>query len=130
MPKEAQRFFFKILRQMEYTTTTAHGRSEATYSATANPKVPGQGVMQGGGASLPNYKSQQLPVVNAYEHNCIPAIFRPASKVKAAFRRWVSGFLDDMGLFLNELGVNLSGFDNQLPIAKRVKNALQHNLAK
>lgn len=98
MPTQAQRFFFHILRQMVYTTTTAHGCSTAAYSATANPKVPGQGVIQGGCASLPNYKSQQLPVVNAYERNCTPAIFWHASRLKEAFKRWVSGFSDDMEL--------------------------------
>ena len=51
MPKSAQRFFLKVLRQMEYTVTTAHGKSQDTYSTTTNPKVPGQGVIQGGGAS-------------------------------------------------------------------------------
>lgn len=107
MPKDAQRFFFKLLRQMVYTTTTAHGSSMATYSATANPKVPGQGVIQGGGASLPNYKSQQLPVVNAYETNCTPAIFRHASKLKEA-----------------------SNMDAHLPMAQRMRNAMQRNLAK
>ena len=128
MPKSAQRFFFKILRQMVYTTTTAHGRSATNYSASANPSVPGQGVMQGGGASLPNYKSQQLPVINGYERHCIPAVFRHVSKVKDSFRRWVSGFSDDISLMLNELGVKLSGVDSHLPMAQRVKNALQNNL--
>lgn len=33
-----------------------------------------------------------------------------------------------MSLLLNELGVKLSGVDADLPIAQRVKNALQHNL--
>ena len=130
MPREAQRFFYKLLRQMVYTTTTAHGRSTATYSATENPDVPGQGVIQGGGASLPNYKSQQLPVINAYEHNCTPAVFRPASKLRPAFRRWISGFSDDIGLFLSELGVRMSGSDAHLPIAQRVRNALHRNLLK
>lgn len=100
MPKEAQRFFFKMLRQTIYTTTTAHGRSTQTYSATANPETPGQGVMQGGGASLPNYKSQQLPVLRAIEANGIPAIFCHASKLQDKFKRWVSGFSDDISLFL------------------------------
>lgn len=103
MPKEAQRFFFKMLRQMIYTTTTAHGRSKQTYSATPNPKAPGQGVMQGGGANLPNYKSQQLPVLKAIETNGTPAIFCHASKLTAKFKRWLSGFSDDISLFLNEL---------------------------
>ena len=49
MPKSAQRFFFRLLRQMVYTTTTAHGTSTATYSASADSNVPGQGVIQGGG---------------------------------------------------------------------------------
>ena len=62
MPKSAQCFFFKLLRQMVYTTTTAHRRSIQTYSASANPGVTGHGVIQGGGASLPNYKSQHLQV--------------------------------------------------------------------
>ena len=128
MPRSAQRFFFKILRQMIYTTTTAHGRSTNTYSASANPKVPGQGVIQGGGASLPNYKSQQLPVISGYENNCVPAVFRHVSKLKTSFRRWVSGFSDDMSLMLNELGVKLSDTDSHLSIAKRVKNTLQRNL--
>jgi len=43
MPEKEQQFFFKLLRQMEYTVTTAHGQSTATYSANANPKVTGQG---------------------------------------------------------------------------------------
>lgn len=42
MPKSAQRFFFRILRQIVYTMTTAHGTSIATYSASANLSVPGQ----------------------------------------------------------------------------------------
>ena len=33
-----------------------------------------------------------------------------------------------MGLFLNELGVKLADRNNDLPIAKRVKNTLQSNL--
>ena len=128
MSTSAQRFFFRLLRQMVYTTTTAHGRSKSMYSASADPNVPGQGVMQGGGASLPNYKSQQLPVLRAYETNCIPAVFRPASKLQTTFRRWVSGFSDDIGLFLNELGVIRSGIDSDLPMAQRVRNAIQDNL--
>ena len=128
MPKHAQRFFFKMLRQTIYTTTTAHGRSTATYSASANPKVPGQGVMQGGGASLPNYKSQQLPVLRAYERNCTPAVLCHASRVKAKFRQWISGFSDDVSLFLNELGVRLSGEDTHLPMVQRMRNAIQTNL--
>ena len=87
MPKRAQRFFFKVLRQMEFTVTTAHGKSKATYSANANPKAPGQGVIQRGGASLPNYKSQQVPVLNAYEKHAVPAVFRHVSKLKNSFRR-------------------------------------------
>ena len=108
---------------MEYTVTTAHGKFIATYSANANPKVPGQGVIQAGGASLPNYKFQQLPVVNALEKHCVPTIFRHTSKLKSLFHRWVSGFSDDMPLFLNELGVKMAGIDSDLPIAQ-VKNVL------
>ena len=33
-------------------------------------------------------------------------------------------------LFLNELGVKLSGIDEQLPIAQRIKNVLLSNLEK
>lgn len=65
MPKDAQRFFFRVLRQMVYTVTTAHGKSIASYTANSNLSVPGQDVIQGGGASLPNFKSQQHPVVRA-----------------------------------------------------------------
>jgi hypothetical protein len=97
MPKSAQRFFFQILRQMEYTVTTAHGRSMATYSANANPRIPGQGVIQGGGASQPNFNSAQHPVIKSVEANCVPAIFQHASRLKRRFRRWVGGFSDDMG---------------------------------
>ena len=128
MPKEAQRFFFKLLRQMEFTVTTAHGMSNATYAANANPKAPGQGVIQGGGASLPNYKSQQHPVIKAYEKHCIPSVFRHASKLQRIFRRWVTGFSDDISLMVNEFGVKLAGSDSDLPIAQRVRNALQSNL--
>ena len=63
MPKEAQRFFFRILRQMEFTVTTAHGTSVQTFKANGNAIAPGQGVIQGGGASGPNYASQQHPVL-------------------------------------------------------------------
>ena len=125
MPKAAQRFFFKMLRQTIYTTTTAHGRSAQTYSATANPQVPGQGVMQGGGASLPNYKSQQLPVLKAVESNGTPAMFSHASRLKPKFKRWVSGFSDDISLFLNELGVRLTTTDDDTPIIQRVRKAVQ-----
>eukprot|EP00590_Aulacoseira_subarctica_P008531 CAMPEP_0172419700 /NCGR_PEP_ID=MMETSP1064-20121228/6094_1 /TAXON_ID=202472 /ORGANISM="Aulacoseira subarctica , Strain CCAP 1002/5" /LENGTH=117 /DNA_ID=CAMNT_0013159283 /DNA_START=138 /DNA_END=488 /DNA_ORIENTATION=+ len=115
---------------MIYTTTTAHGRSNKAYSASANPNIPGQGVMQGGGASLPNYKSQQLPVIKAYESNCVPAVFRHTSKMKDRFRRWVTGFSDDISLLLNELGVKLSGIDQDLPMAQRIRNVIQSNLAR
>ena len=128
MPKQAQRFFFKLLRQMEYSVTTAHGTSTQTYSAIEDPSAPGQGVIQGGGASLPNYKSQQLPVIKAYERNAIPAVFQHASRVKGAFRRWVSGFSDDISLFLNESGVRLSNLEPDLPMAQRMRNAIQSNL--
>ena len=130
MPKQAQRFFFKILRQMEYTILTAHGRSVKTYSATSNPGALCQGVIQGGGASLPNYKSQQYPVIRAYESNAIPAVFQHVSKLRSRFQRWVSGFFNDISLFLNELGVKSSGIDSELPIAQRDRNALQANLQK
>ena len=63
--------------------------------------------MQGGGASLPNYKSQQLPVLKAIESNGTPAMFSHASKLKTKFKKWASGFSDDISLFLNELGVRL-----------------------
>mmetsp|Transcript_748 Transcript_748/g.1130 ORF Transcript_748/g.1130 Transcript_748/m.1130 type:complete len:523 (+) Transcript_748:2168-3736(+) len=128
MPKQAQQFFFKLLRQMEYSVTTAHGQSISTYSATANPLAPGQGVIQGGGASLPNYKSQQLPVLKAYERHAIPAVFQHASRLKTAFKRWVSGFSDDISLLMTESGVKLAGTDPAFPLAQRVKNALQSNL--
>jgi hypothetical protein len=128
MPKQAQRFFYKILRQMVYTVTTAHGQSTDTYAANANPKVPGQGVIQGGGASLPNYKSQQLPVLRAYESNADPAIFHHVSQLRSSFRRWVSGFSDDVSLFLNELGVLQLNIDTDLPLQQRVRNSLQNNL--
>ena len=127
MPKHAQRFFFKMLRQTIYTTTTAHGRSTNTYSASSNSAAPGQGVMQGGGASLPNYKSQQLPVLKAIEKNGISAAFRHASKLQATFRRWASGFSDDISLFLNELGIQLACGDENLPMATRLKDAVQSN---
>lgn len=113
---------------MEYTVTTAHGQSSNTYSATSNPAAPGQGVIQGGGASSPNYKSQQQPVIKAYKRHAVPAIFQRASRFKAKFKRWVSGFSDDISLLLNELGVQLSGIDPGLPIAQRVRNVLQSNL--
>ena len=71
-----------------------------------------------GGASLPNYKSQQLPVLQAYEHNCNPAIISHASKLKYKFHRWVSGFSDDVSLFLNEIGVKLSGLEEDLPMVQ------------
>ena len=71
MPKAAQRCFFKILRQMEYSVTTAHGESAQTYRANAEPEMLGQGVMQGGGASGPNYSSQQHPVLNAVENTVL-----------------------------------------------------------
>ena len=117
-----------MLRNTIYTTTTAHGRSAKTYSATTNPQLPGQGVMQGGGASLPNYKSQQLPVLRAIEKHGTPAVFHHASKVKARFKRWVSGFSDDISLFINELGVRNSRIDEALTISQRLRNAVQLNL--
>ena len=58
--------------------------------------------MQDGGASLPNYKSKQLPVLKAIEMNGTPAIFSHASKLRAKFKRWASGFSDDISLFLND----------------------------
>ena len=130
MPKSAQRFFFHVLRQMEYTVTTAHGTSKASYSASANPKVPGQGVIQGGGASQPNFYSQQHPVIKSVERNCTPAIFHHASRLKKKFKRWVGGFSDDIGLFLNACGVEATSTDASKPIAQRVRDALQTNLSR
>jgi hypothetical protein len=130
MPKQAQRFFFRLLRQMEYTVTTAHGRSSATYSANANPKVPGQGVIQGGGASQPNFNSQQHPVLKSVEANCTPAIFPHASRSRGKVKRWLGGFSDDMGLFLNDLGVTSTPGDYSIPIAQRVQRALQSNISR
>lgn len=66
---------------MIYMVTTAHGQSVATYTANANPRVPGQGIIQGGGVSLPNYKSQQLPAIKAYESNAVPASLTHVSKI-------------------------------------------------
>ena len=40
----------------------------------------------------------------------------------------MSGFSDDVSLFLNELGVWLSGVDADLPMVQRMKNVLQRNL--
>jgi len=48
---------------MEFTVTTAHGTSTQTYAANGNIVAPGQGVIQGGGASSPNFSSQQHPVL-------------------------------------------------------------------
>mmetsp|Transcript_20247 Transcript_20247/g.28846 ORF Transcript_20247/g.28846 Transcript_20247/m.28846 type:complete len:299 (+) Transcript_20247:1613-2509(+) len=130
MPKTAQRFFFTLLRQMEYTVTTAHGTSSATYFATANPKVPGQGVIQGGGASQPNFNSQQHPVLKSVEANCMPAVFSHASRLRKRVKRWLGGFSDDMGLFLNELGLSSDYSDSSVPIAQRVRDALQSNVSR
>lgn len=111
--------------------TTAHGTSVASYSANADPTVPGQGVIQGGGASQPNFNSQQHPVIKGVETNCTPAVFHHASRLKRKFKRWVGGFSDDMGLFLNALGVQTSSSqDASIPIAQRVRNALQTNVAR
>lgn len=116
MPKSAQRFFLKVLRQMEYTVTTAHGKSQDTYSTTTNPKVPGQGVIQGGGASQPNFQSQQHLVIKSVEANCTLAIFYHAYSLRTKIRRWLGGFSDDMGMFLNELGVRSISTDDSISI--------------
>ena len=128
MPKEAQRFFFRILRQMEYTVTTAHGKSTQTYMASGNSAAPGQGVIQGGGASGPNYASQQHPVLKAYENNCPPAEFYHVSRIQARFRRWASGFADDMSLFLNQSGIAPRNQSQVTP--QRVGEELQNNLTR
>ena len=130
MPREAQRFFFRILRQMEYTVTTAHGQSKITYKANEDPDELGQGVIQGGGASGPNYASQQHPVLKAVEKNCTPAVFRHASKAKKRFKRWVTGFADDMSLLLNAFGIISTQNESRLPILRRLRDTLQTNVAR
>jgi len=131
MPKQAQWFFFRVLRQMVYSVTTAHGQSVQTYAANANPAAPGQGVIQGGGASYPNFASQQHPVIKGVETNCTPAIFQHAAWVRNVYRRWVSGYSDDIGLTVNEDGVkHHHPEDAHLPIPQRVRNALHTNFAR
>jgi len=131
MPKAAQRFFFRILRQMVYTVTTAHGTSTQTYTASGAGKAPGQGVIQGGGASSPNYSSQQHPVLKAVETNCTPAVFAHALRARKRFKRWATGFADDMSLLLNAMGIQLSSSTStEAPTPQRVRDALNDNLTR
>ena len=113
---------------MEYAVTTAHGTSKATYSANANPKYRGKGLYKEAGP-VNQFNSQQYPVIKSVEANCTPAIFHHASRSKQKFKRWVGGFSNDMGLFLNALGViaSTSPQDVSISIAQRVRNALQNN---
>jgi len=129
MPKEAQRFFFRLLRQMEFTVTTSHGTSTQTYTASGNTSAPGQGVIQGGGASGPNYASQQHPVLKALENNCIPAIFPHASRLRKRFSRWATGFADDMSLLLTKFGI-ASRHQGQEITPRQVRDSLADTLTR
>mmetsp|Transcript_10760 Transcript_10760/g.15532 ORF Transcript_10760/g.15532 Transcript_10760/m.15532 type:complete len:245 (+) Transcript_10760:607-1341(+) len=87
--------------------------------------------MQGGGAGGPNYGSQQHPVLKAVEKHCEPAIFYHASRLKKRFRRWVTGFADDMSLLQNELGLPPASLHSPpQSIVQRVKDTMQTNVAR
>ena len=84
--------------------------------------------MQGGGASYPNFASQQHPVIKSVEKHCTPTMFRHVAWPDKNIRRWVSGYSDDIGLMLNEEGVKTNNPEElELPMTHRVRNVLNRN---